>query len=107
MSIWTDLLEKAWPLILKAAQGLADSQVDGATLSANQKRYLYTAYVAIQVHGVDLVANTANPYDDAGLEALAEFAKDTLAEGGITVPDIPVFEDPSAPNAVTGDIPDA
>ncbi|KKL58518.1 hypothetical protein LCGC14_2224570 [marine sediment metagenome] len=107
MSVWSDLLEVALPLVLKAAQGLADGQVDGATLSAKQKQYLYTAYVAIQVHGVDLVSNTQNPYDDMGIEALAVFAKDTLEEAGIRVPEIPVFEDPTAPNVVTGNIPGA
>lgn len=107
MSVFSDLLEVALPLVLRAAQGLADSQVDGATLSAKQKQYLYTAYTAIKVHGVDLVANTQNPYDDMGIEALADFAKDTLEEAGIKVPDIPVFEDPKAPNVATGEIPGA
>ncbi len=107
MSILGDIVKVAWPLLLRAAQGIADSQVDGATISPAQKKIIYAAYVVIKTHGVDLVDSTDNPYDNAALDALAEFAADTLLEGGINVPIIPDFGDDIVPNVVSGDIPDA
>lgn len=96
MSIFEDILKMSLPVILATAQKLADAAVDGATLSADLKGVLYEAYVVIQIHGEKLVDSTDNPYDNEGLDALAEFAADTLLEAGIEVPEIPaaVFEEP-------------
>lgn len=107
MSVFTDIVNLALPLVLKAAQSLADAQVDGATLSRDQKKYLYSAYTIIKVHGVEIVASTENPYDDMGVEELLVFLADTLGEAGIQLPAIPYFEDSAPPAVVDGDIPDA
>ena len=93
MSIFSDVLKLAWPLILKAAQSLADAQVKGEDLSKEQLSYLYSAYVIIKANGLRLVASTDNPYDDAGLEELASFCADTLMEASIQIPAVPDFTD--------------
>jgi hypothetical protein len=98
MSIWSSLLEAAIPLILSAAQSIADSAVDGASLNKDQKQALYGAYVLINLYGDDIVESTENIYDNASLDALSSFASDTLAEAGIMVPIIPAeLEYPSKP----------
>ena len=89
MSVFTDLLEKALPIVLSGAKKIADAKVDGALLNKDQKQALYAGYVVIQVYGDDLVESTENEFDDAGLDALAEFCVDTLDEAGVTVPIIP------------------
>ena len=90
MSLFEDLLKVVFPLALEGVKKLADSQVDGATLSKDQKRALYIGYVAIELKFQELVASTDNEFDDAGLAALSGFAQDTLEEAGIEVPDIPL-----------------
>ena len=84
-----NLLLDALPTVLALAKQLADSQVKGEDLTKDYKQGLYLAYVAIKVYGDDLVESTANPYDDQVLAEVADFAKDTLAEAGIIVPEIP------------------
>ena len=84
-----ELLENAFPLVLQAAQKLADSAVDGANLGKDQKQALYAGYVIINTHFDDLVESTANEYDDQLLDALSAFCADTLEEAGISVPVIP------------------
>lgn len=83
------IFKVAFPLILEVAQQLADAQVKGEDLNAEQKGYLYTAYIVINVNFDELVKSTGNTYDDETLPVLSDFCKDTLAEGGIIVPEIP------------------
>lgn len=89
MSFWSDLFEMAFPLVLKGVKGLADSQVKGEDLNEDQKKLLYAGYVVIAAYGPQLAEDTSNPYDDAGLQTLLEFAEDTLMEAGVPIPDIP------------------
>lgn len=89
MGIFDELIKIAFPLVLSAVKSLADAQVDGASLSSEQKAHLYSGYVLINCSFNKLVESTANEYDDATLRALSDFAKDTLEEAGIVVPDIP------------------
>ena len=72
MGLLDDLLKIAFPLILKGLKEIADAQVDGATLSLDQKRLVYAGYVLINVKFKDLVEDTANEYDDDTLDALAD-----------------------------------
>lgn len=91
MSWITDLIELAAPVVLAAAQKMADSAVDGAEINADQKKALWNAHNLIATYGTDLVDSTANPYDDMTLKELKEFARDTLEEAGIQVPLVPAF----------------
>jgi len=110
MSLLDDILKVAIAPILGAAGHLADTAVDGAKLGKKSKQALWTAFNIIMVHGDDIVESTENEYDNQGLEALASFCQDTLAEAGITVPVIPdelLEKEPDVPNVVAGDVPDA
>ena len=100
MSVFGDLLEMAAPVLLKALETFADSYVEGSSLNKDQKQLIYSAYVLINVWGDDLVESTENTYDNAALEVLSAFAKDTLEEAGIGVPLIPdeLLEAPPADN---------
>ena len=89
MSFWNDLLKAAWPLLLKAAQSIVDSQVDGAEMNKDQRQIVYTAYVVGNVWGDDFVESTENTYDDEALNALMESCADLLLEAGVAVPVIP------------------
>ena len=89
MGFFDDLVKIAFPLILSAVESIADSQVDGASLSSEQKGWLYSGYVLINVNFDKIVESTDNEYDDQTLQSLSDFAADTLQEGGITVPFIP------------------
>ena len=89
MSIFTDILDVALPLILSTANKIADGMVKGEELNKDQKQALYAAYVIIKVYGDDLVNATSNPYDDQALAELADFAADTLSEAGVELPSIP------------------
>jgi len=90
MSLFEDLLKVVFPLALEGIKKLADSQVDGATLSKDQKRALYLGYIAVELKFKELVDSTDNEFDDAGMAALSEFARDTLEEAGIETPVIPL-----------------
>ena len=90
MSLFGDLFKVAFPTILSALKAIGDSQVKGENLSSEQLAYLYSGYVLIKTNFAKLVESTENEFDDEALNALAEFAADTLAEAGIQVPVIPV-----------------
>lgn len=94
MSLWKDLVELVFPLVLTTAKSIADSQIKGEELTIDQQEAFYTAYVIIDVYGDKLVESTKNEYDDQTLQALKEVAADSLLEAGIDVPEIPVFLDP-------------
>ena len=89
MGFFADLIENLAPVVLAGVQTLADGLVKGETLNKDQKQTLYSGYVLMETWGDDLVESTENTYDDAALESLASFCKDTLEEAGIQVPIIP------------------
>ena len=89
MSFLSDFAKTIFPIVLSGAKSLADSQVDGLDLNEDQRKAFYSAYVEINVWFDDIVNDTENEYDNAGLEALSEFLADTLQEAGIDVPEIP------------------
>ena len=80
-----DLLKPLFPVVLSSLEALADGWVDGSELKKDQKQLLLSGYVLLNTHVDDLVESSENEYDDAGLEALSDFCKDTLFEAGIDV----------------------
>lgn len=83
------MFSRIFPLILKGAQTLADSLVNGKNLNKTQKQGLYAAFVLIETHGDEIAKHTNNNYDNETLAVLSDFCKDTLAEASIEVPVIP------------------
>lgn len=78
-----------FPLILKSANSMLDSGVNGASLNHDQRKLLYTAYVVASVWGPDIVESTDNTYDDDALDSFLSLIEDTADEGSITLPNIP------------------
>lgn len=89
MSWLNDLFKILFPVALDGIKMLADAEIDGATLSKDQKSVLYFAYIGLRTNFQRVVDSTDNEYDDQTLQRLVELAEDTLTEAGIEIPVIP------------------
>ena len=85
------MIEQLVKLLVKPLQSVIDGLVEGEQLTEEQRKILYSGYVAVKTWMPDIVADTANTYDDAALEILLKSAEDTMNEAGIIVPVLPEF----------------
>ena len=81
-----NILETLAPLLISAAKQVIDAIVKGDELSLDQINGIKVGYVAAKLYLPKVVADTANTYDDEGLETFLALAEDTLAEAGEAVP---------------------
>lgn len=93
MSLFDDLVSAIFPFALSFLGKVGDEQIDGATLNADQRRAVFTGYIALKVWGTKIVGDSGNTYDDAAVKEAITLAEDTLTEAGIAIPAIPVFVD--------------
>ena len=76
-------LEDLIPVLLSGVSALADGVIDGKDLNPDQKKACFGAMAVIDTYGKKIVEDSENKYDDAALETLYDFAKDTLEEAGV------------------------
>lgn len=84
-------LELLLPLIIEAAKQVIDGIVNGAEVTPDAKRAIFSAWVETHVWAARAVASTETPYDNLALEAFWELCLDTLKEAGFELPDVPEF----------------
>ena len=88
MSIFSAALPMLVPLVIRGAKSALDSYVDGEDLSEDQVKGIKSGYAMGKIWLIDVVADTDNTYDDAGLAAFFESCEDVAGEGGFDLPTI-------------------
>lgn len=88
MSIFTSTLSLLAPILIRGAKSAIDAAVKGEELSEDQVKGIQSGYAMGKIWLRDVVADTANTYDDAGLKLFFESCEDVAEEGGFQLPSI-------------------
>lgn len=88
MSILSMALPMLVPLVIRGAKSAIDSYVKGEELSEDQVKGIQSGYVMGKIWLRDVVADTDNTYDDAGLQAFFESCEDAAGEGEFLLPTV-------------------
>ncbi len=86
MSVFTSTLSLLTPILIRGAKAAIDSAVKGEELSEDQVKGIQSGYVMAKIWLRDVVADTDNTYDDAGLEVFFTSCEDTAKEGDFDLP---------------------
>ena len=82
------MFEALAPLLISAAKQIIDALVPGDKLTSDAIKGIKTGYVAAKLWLPKVVNDSANTYDNEGLEMFLSLCEDTLTEAGEPVPSI-------------------
>jgi hypothetical protein len=81
-----NILQTLAPLIINAAQEIADRIIDGEKLTPDAIKGLKAGYFLGKLYLQDVVNKTVTTIDNEGLESFFELVEDIFKEANVTIP---------------------